>query len=70
MVLFSYLCHSFRLRDLSLSKQAENEILIKHNETLEHRLKQLNNENESIKNDSSEMQTMIADLKEQVHIKN
>lgn len=55
-----------RLRDLSLSKQAENETLRKQSETLEHKLKILSKENEHVKNDMGAMQATIADLKEQV----
>ena len=56
----------FRLRDLSLSKQAENETLKKLNETLEHRLKVIHKENDHLKTDMTTMQSTITDLKEQV----
>jgi hypothetical protein len=56
----------FRLRDLSLTKQAENETLKKQSEILEHKLKVLTKENENVKTDVTTMQATIADLKEQV----
>ncbi|CAF2091547.1 unnamed protein product [Rotaria magnacalcarata] len=55
-----------KLRDLSLTKQAENETLKKQNETFEHRVKVLTKENENSKTDVATMQATIADLKEQV----
>ena len=60
---FFFFC---RLRDLSLSKQAENETLKKQNETLEHRLKLIHKENDHLKTDMTTMQSTITDLKEQV----
>jgi saccharopine dehydrogenase-like NADP-dependent oxidoreductase len=59
----------FRLRDLSLTKQAENDTLKKQCEILEHKVKILTKENENAKTDVTNMQTMVADLKEQVHQK-
>ncbi len=56
----------FRLRDLSLTKQAENDTLTKQTETLEHKLKVLTKENENAKANFATMQATIADLKEQV----
>jgi chaperonin cofactor prefoldin len=55
-----------RLRDLTLTKQAENDALKKQSETLEHRVKILTKENENAKTDITTMQSTIADLKEQV----
>ncbi|CAF4117536.1 unnamed protein product [Rotaria sp. Silwood2] len=55
-----------KLRDLSLTKQAENDILKKQCEILEHKFKGLTKENENAKTDITTMQTTIADLKEQV----
>ncbi|CAF3574555.1 unnamed protein product [Rotaria socialis] len=55
-----------KLRDLSLTKQAENETLKKQIETFEHRVKALTKENENAKTDVVTMQATIADLKEQV----
>ncbi|CAF0855330.1 unnamed protein product [Rotaria sordida] len=55
-----------KLRDLSLTKQAENDTLKKQCETLEHKVKILTKENENTKTDITTMQTTIADLKEQV----
>ncbi len=60
----------FRLRDLSVTKQAENETLKKQSETLEHKLKVLTKENENAKTDITTMQATIADLKEQVRSTN
>ena len=55
-----------KLRDLSLTKQAENDTLKKQCETFEHKIKTLTKENENAKNDITQMQATIADLKEQV----
>jgi chaperonin cofactor prefoldin len=55
-----------RLRDLSMTKQAENDTLKKQSDTLEHKLKILTKENENAKADITSMQATIADLKEQV----
>ncbi|CAF3351405.1 unnamed protein product [Rotaria sp. Silwood1] len=55
-----------KLRDLSLTKQAENDILKKQSETLEHKVKVLTKENENAKADITTMQATIADLQEQV----
>lgn len=57
----------FRLRDLSLTKQAENDTLKKQCETFEHKVKVLTKENEHAKADITTMQATIADLKEQVY---
>lgn len=58
------------MRDLSLSKQTENDALKKQCETLEHKVKQLIKENENAKVDITSMQATIADLTEQVCKKN
>lgn len=55
-----------KLRDLSLTKQAENETLKKQSETFEHKIKTLTKENENAKAEITNMQATIADLKEQV----
>ncbi|CAF0975008.1 unnamed protein product [Adineta steineri] len=55
-----------QLRDLSVSRQKDNEILKKQCETLEHTVKVLTKENDNAKTDITTMQTTIADLKEQV----
>ncbi|CAF2465599.1 unnamed protein product [Rotaria sp. Silwood2] len=55
-----------KLRDLSLSKQAENDTLKKQCETLEHKVKILTKENENAKAEITTMQATIADLTEQV----
>jgi dynactin 1 len=55
-----------KLRDLSLTKQAENDALKKQTETLEHKLKTLTKDHENAKTDITNMQATIADLKEQV----
>lgn len=62
-------CSDCRLRDLSVTKQAENETLKKQSETLEHRVKVLTKENENVKADLTVLQATIADLKEQVSSK-
>lgn len=56
----------FRLRDLSLTKQAENDTLKKQCEALEHNVKLLTKENENAKAEITTMQATIADLTEQV----
>lgn len=56
----------FRLRDLSVSKQSENDGLKKENESLEQKLKSLTKEHDNAKADVANMQATIADLKEQV----
>ncbi|CAF1507252.1 unnamed protein product, partial [Adineta ricciae] len=55
-----------KLRDLSVTKQTENDALKKQCETLEHKVKVLTKENENAKADITNMQATIADLKEQV----
>ncbi|CAF3794124.1 unnamed protein product [Adineta steineri] len=55
-----------KLRDLSLTKQSENDTLKKQCEALEHKVKILTKENENAKTDITTMQATIADLKEQV----
>ncbi len=55
-----------KLRDLSLTKQAENDTLKKQSEVLEHKLKTLTKDHENAKTDITNMQATIADLKEQV----
>ncbi|CAF4915060.1 unnamed protein product, partial [Rotaria socialis] len=55
----------FRLRDLSLTKQAENETLKKQCDALEHKVKILSKENENAKVEITTMQATIADLTEQ-----
>ncbi|CAF0933073.1 unnamed protein product [Rotaria sordida] len=55
-----------KLRDLSLTKQAENDTLKKQCETLEHKVKILTKENENAKAEITTMQATIADLTEQV----
>ncbi|CAF3854042.1 unnamed protein product, partial [Rotaria magnacalcarata] len=55
-----------KLRDLSLTKQAENETLKKQCEALEHKVKILSKENENAKAEITAMQATIADLTEQV----
>ncbi|CAF3936632.1 unnamed protein product, partial [Rotaria sordida] len=55
-----------KLRDLSLTKQAENDTLKKQCETLEHKVKTLTKENENAKVEITTMQATIADLTEQV----
>ncbi|CAF3474311.1 unnamed protein product, partial [Rotaria sp. Silwood2] len=53
-------------RDLSLTKQAENDTLKKQCETLERKVKILTKENENAKVEITTMQATIADLTEQV----
>jgi dynactin 1 len=55
-----------KLRDLSVTKQAENDKLTKQSEILEHKIKVLTKETENAKIDITNMQATIADLKEQV----
>ena len=55
-----------KLRDLSLAKQAENDILKKQSETFEHKLKTVTKDHDNAKNEIIQMQATIADLKEQV----
>ncbi|CAF2683109.1 unnamed protein product [Rotaria sp. Silwood2] len=55
-----------KLRDLSLTKQAENDTLKKQCETLERKVKILTKENENAKVEITTMQATIADLTEQV----
>ncbi|CAF1105534.1 unnamed protein product [Rotaria sp. Silwood1] len=55
-----------KLRDLSLTKQAENDTLKKQCETLEYKVKTLTKENENAKAEITTMQATIADLTEQV----
>lgn len=51
-----------------MAKQSENDTLKKQSEALEHKVKTLTKENEVAKADVTQMQSTIADLKEQVEI--